>query len=514
MPINIPDRLPAVELLKKENIFVMGAMRALKQDIRALRLALLNLMPLKIDTETDLVRVLSNSPLQVELDLIGLKSHTSKNTPIEHIREFYIDFDEIKDQKYDGIIVTGAPLGHLNFEDVTYWEELTRILDWAKTHVTASMFICWSAQAALYHYYGIKKYPLEKKMFGIFEHTLNAPLNPLFRGFDDVFYAPHSRHTEIKKEDIEKMPGLDILSESGEAGIYIVSAREGREIFITGHAEYAPETLDSEYKRDLAKKLPIEVPRNYYKDNNPDNPPLVRWRSHANLLFQNWLNYFVYQITPYHIGTIAEIPAEKRELDDNDIPFISINGGIDLGTIRAETGLTEAPIRLSEGVEYSNGKGYGIAHIEKEHGVQIRNAGYSSIEEFVAKIASSYTTIRRGNERGEHETYLLEVTDEHNNTLFVELSSNDGSYWNVNSAGIFRVGVNHGTSKGATVTSGNSPQIGSKGSENNSNAKQEEANTEDTATPPAEERTIGAEGAAGITAQDAERLIAANGQAY
>ncbi|MDR1343131.1 MAG: homoserine O-succinyltransferase [Prevotellaceae bacterium] len=304
MPINIPDRLPAVELLKKENIFVMNAMRALKQDIRALRLALLNLMPLKIDTETDLVRVLSNSPLQVELDLIGLKSHKSKNTPIEHIREFYIDFDEIKGQKYDGIIVTGAPVEHLAFEDVTYWEELTQIFDWAKTHVTAGMFICWSAQAALYHYYGIKKYPLEKKMFGIFEHTLNAPLNPLFRGFDDVFYAPHSRYTEIRREDIAKTPELDILSESKEAGIYIVSAREGREIFITGHSEYAPETLDNEYRRDLAKQLPIEIPHSYYKDNNPDNPPLVRWRSHANLLFQNWLNYFVYQITPYHIGTI------------------------------------------------------------------------------------------------------------------------------------------------------------------------------------------------------------------
>ncbi|MDR0711415.1 MAG: homoserine O-succinyltransferase, partial [Prevotellaceae bacterium] len=193
---------------------------------------------------------------------------------------------------------------HLRFEEVSYWEELTQIFGWAKTHVTASMFICWSAQAALYHYYGVQKYPLKKKMFGIFEHTLNAPLDPLFRGFDDVFYAPHSRHTEIKKEDIEKVSGLDILSESEEAGVYIIRARAGREIFITGHSEYAPETLNNEYKRDLAKKLPIEIPLNYYKDNNPNNPPIVRWRSHANLLFLNWLNYLVYQATPYHIGAI------------------------------------------------------------------------------------------------------------------------------------------------------------------------------------------------------------------
>ncbi|MDR3705153.1 MAG: homoserine O-succinyltransferase [Paludibacteraceae bacterium] len=304
MPVNIPDRLPAIACLKKENIFVMGNSRASRQDIRPLRIALLNLMPLKIVTETDLVRVLSNSPLQVELDLIGFKGHTSKNTPIEHIREFYIDFEEIKSQKYDGLIVTGAPVELLEFEDVDYWNEITEIFDWAKTHVTSTLFICWSAQAALYHYYGVPKYSLDKKKFGIFEHKLNDPLNPLFRGFDDVFYAPHSRHTEVRREDIEKVPELTILSESDDAGVYAVLARDGREVFITGHSEYAPETLDKEYKRDVDKGLPIEIPCNYYQDDDPGKLPVVRWRSHANLLFSNWLNYFVYQVTPYYIGSI------------------------------------------------------------------------------------------------------------------------------------------------------------------------------------------------------------------
>jgi homoserine O-succinyltransferase len=304
MPLNIPDKLPAIEQLKKENIFVIGNSRASKQDIRPLRIAVLNLMPLKITTETDLVRVLSNSPLQVELDLIKIKNHVSKNTPIEHIREFYIAFEQIKHQKYDGLIVTGAPVELLPFEEVTYWKEITEILDWAKTHVTSSLFICWSAQAALYHYYGIPKYPLEKKTFGIFEHKLNEPSNALFRGFDDVFFAPHSRHTEIRRKDIEKVPELTILSESDESGVYIVFARNGREVFVTGHSEYSPETLDNEYKRDISKNLPIDIPRNYYLDNDPNNPPLVRWRSHANLLFSNWLNYFVYQVTPYYIDSI------------------------------------------------------------------------------------------------------------------------------------------------------------------------------------------------------------------
>jgi homoserine O-succinyltransferase len=261
-------------------------------------------MPLKIVTETDLVRVLSNSPLQVELDLISITNHVSKNTAIEHIQKFYIDFEQIKNQKYDGLIVTGAPVEQLEFEDVSYWKEMTEILDWAKTHVTSSLFICWSAQAALYHYYGIPKYPLEKKKFGAFEHKVNDPFNPLFRGSDDLFFAPHSRHTEVKREDIEKVAEVSILSESDEAGVYAAFARNGREIFITGHSEYAPETLDKEYKRDLAKNLPIEIPRNYYPNNNTGNTPVVRWRSHANLLFSNWLNYYVYQTTPYYIDSI------------------------------------------------------------------------------------------------------------------------------------------------------------------------------------------------------------------
>lgn len=304
MPVNIPNKLPAVELLKKEKIFAMTNARAVKQDIRPLRIALLNLMPLKIVTETDIVRVLSNTPLQVELDFIGLKSHTSRNTPIEHIRKFYTEFHAIKDQKYDGLIITGAPVEHLAFEEVDYWHEMIEIFDWAKTHVTSTLFICWSAQAALYYYYGIPKYPLEKKMFGAFEHTLSDPFNPLFRGFDDVFFAPHSRHTEIKREDVEKVPELTILSESGEAGIFALSARDGHEIFITGHAEYAPDTLHNEYIRDKEKDLPIEIPRNYYSNNDPDQLPVVKWRAHANLLFTNWLNYFVYQVTPYYIDSI------------------------------------------------------------------------------------------------------------------------------------------------------------------------------------------------------------------
>ncbi len=314
MPVNISDELPAIELLKKENIFVMGTSQALMQDIRPLRIALLNLMPLKIVTETDLLRVLSNTPLQIELDLIGLKSHASKNTPIEHIQKFYLDFQDVKEQTYDGLIVTGAPVEHLEYEDVDYWNEIVVVFDWARTHVTSSLFICWSAQAALYHYYGIPKYSLPKKMFGAFQHQVLDRLSPLFRGFDDVFYAPHSRHTEIKREDVEKEPKLSILSESEEAGIYAIMAREGREIFITGHSEYAPETLDKEYKRDVAKNLPIDIPRNYYLDDDPTKPPLVRWRSHANLLFSNWLNYYVYQVTPYCLDAIRKQTTTCDEL--------------------------------------------------------------------------------------------------------------------------------------------------------------------------------------------------------
>lgn len=304
MPLNLPDQLPAIELLKRENIFVIDSSRAQGQDIRPLRIAILNLMPLKITTETDLVRLLSNTPLQVEISFMKIKSHTSKNTPMEHMKAFYDDFDKMKDKKYDGLIITGAPVEQMEYKDVNYWSEMTEIFDWARTHVTSTLYICWAAQAGLYHYYGVPKYNLSKKMFGVFEHTPNDMLNPIFRGFDDLFYVPHSRHTEVKREDILKIPALEILSESDKAGVYLVMGRNGREFFVTGHSEYSPFTLDGEYKRDVEKGLEIEMPCNYYRDNNPENEPLVRWRGHANLLFTNWLNYFVYQETPYNIDEI------------------------------------------------------------------------------------------------------------------------------------------------------------------------------------------------------------------
>lgn len=282
----------------------MDAESASKQDIRPLKIALLNLMPIKVTTEIDLIRLLSNSPLQVELDFIMLNTHTPKNTPKEHMQAFYKDFNTIKKQKYDGLIITGAPVEKLPFEDVKYWPELKGIFDWARENVTSSLFICWGAQAALYHYYGVPKYLLDEKMFGVFEHNKLEPLNPIFRGFDDVFFVPHSRHTEIRREDILKVPELKLLSESKESGVYMVSGRNGKELFLTGHSEYSPETLDIEYKRDLAKNLPIKIPVNYYQDNDPDKKPLVRWRSQANMLFVNWLNYYVYQRTPFNIDLI------------------------------------------------------------------------------------------------------------------------------------------------------------------------------------------------------------------
>jgi homoserine O-succinyltransferase len=304
MPVNIPATLPAVDLLRNENIFVMDSDRASHQEIRPLKIVILNLMPIKITTETDLIRLLSNTPLQIELDLLQMDSHECKNTPVEHMMTFYKNFDEIRKSNYDGMIITGAPVEHLPFEDVDYWNELTKIFDWAKKHVTSTFFICWAAQAGLYYHYGIQKYMLNKKMFGVFEHHIHNPQNPIFRGFDDVFYVPHSRHTEVRSEDILKVPELTILSESPESGVYMVMARNGREFFVTGHSEYSPMTLDSEYKRDLAKGLPIDLPLNYYQDNNPDLSPQVRWRSHANLLITNWLNYFVYQETPYDLSQI------------------------------------------------------------------------------------------------------------------------------------------------------------------------------------------------------------------
>ena len=304
MPLNIPKTLPAVETLRKENIFVMDSERAQSQEIRPLKIVVLNLMPLKITTETDLVRLLSNSPLQIEVDFLRLKSHTSKNTPIEHMMAFYKDLDEIQKSNYDGMIITGAPVELLEFEDVKYWKELTGIFEWAHKHVTSTLYICWAAQAGLFHFYGVPKYPLPEKMFGVFEHKTNNSLNPIFRGFDDVFYVPHSRHTEIRREDILKVPELTLLSESEKSGVYMVMARNGRDFFITGHSEYSANTLDTEYKRDVKKGLPIKLPENYYRDNDPKNEPLVRWRSHANLLFTNWLNYFVYQETPYDLTKI------------------------------------------------------------------------------------------------------------------------------------------------------------------------------------------------------------------
>ncbi len=307
MPLNLPQNLPAIELLKQENIFVIDALRASTQDIRPLRVVILNLMPVKITTETDFVRLLSNSPLQVEIDFLKMKSHKSKNTPAEHLAEFYKNFEDIKGNNYDGMIVTGAPVELLDFEEVTYWKELTGIFDWAKKHVTSTLYICWAAQAGLYYFHGIPKYPLERKMFGVFKHTLNDPTFPLFRGFDDDFFVPHSRHTEIRKEDILKVPEVSLLSESEESGPYIVMSRGGREFFITGHSEYAPDTLHNEYTRDLKKGLPIQIPQNYYRDNNPEKGISVRWRGHSNLLFTNWLNYFVYQETPFNPKEIENL---------------------------------------------------------------------------------------------------------------------------------------------------------------------------------------------------------------
>lgn len=306
MPLNLPDRLPAIDLLKEENIFVIDSSRATTQDIRPLKIVILNLMPIKITTETDLIRLLSNSPLQIEVSFMKLKSHTSKNTPIEHMKAFYRDFDLMRDEKFDGMIITGAPVEHLDFEDVNYWSEIQDIFNWTRTHVTSTLYICWAAQAGLYHFYGVPKYPLEKKMFGIFEHHVCEGFGklPIFRGFDDVFFVPHSRHTEVRRKDIERCPELQIVSESEDSGVHIVMARGGREFYVTGHSEYAPYTLDTEYRRDLAKGLPIDMPKNYYRGDDPEKGPLVRWRSTANLLFSNWLNYYVYQETPYDINEI------------------------------------------------------------------------------------------------------------------------------------------------------------------------------------------------------------------
>lgn len=304
MPLKLPHNLPAIEALKEENIFVMDADRANAQDIRPLRIAILNLMPLKERTEIDLIRLLSNTPLQLDITFMKVPGHESKNTSSDHMEQFYTSFEHLMGQKFDGMIITGAPLEHLEFEDVTYWSWIQAIFDWARTHVTSTMYICWAAQAALYHFYKVPKYPLPQKMFGVFKHHSLDPKAPIFRGFDDVFYMPQSRHSEIKEEDVKNVPALKIMAESWESGVYMVMARDGREIFLTGHSEYAPDTLDTEYKRDIGKGLDIQPPVNYYKDNDPNQEIIVRWRSTANLLFSNWLNYYVYQKTPYNINEI------------------------------------------------------------------------------------------------------------------------------------------------------------------------------------------------------------------
>ncbi|MBQ7247862.1 MAG: homoserine O-succinyltransferase [Lachnospiraceae bacterium] len=304
MPIKIPNDLPAAGTLSRENIFFMSETRAITQDIRPLEILLVNLMPKKIQTETQFARLLGNTPLQINLELVCPKSHVPANTPPEHLHAFYKTFDEVRGRNFDGCIITGAPVEHLEFEEVDYWQELCDIMEWTKTHVHSTFHVCWGAQAALYYHYGIAKRPLPAKMFGVFPHTVEYRRSILFRGFDDVFYVPHSRHTTVDRADIEAMPDLRILSSSEEAGVYAVFTKEGRQIFITGHSEYDPDTLKQEYERDVAAGKPISIPRNYFPCDDPSREPVVRWRGHAHLLYANWLNYFVYQTTPYDLGKL------------------------------------------------------------------------------------------------------------------------------------------------------------------------------------------------------------------
>ena len=301
MPINIPNDLPAWDTLEQENIFIMSEKRARSQDIRPLRILILNLMPKKIDTERQLLRMLSNSPLQVDVVFVNVSSHVSKNTSTSHLNKFYLPFSEIKEQKFDGFIITGAPVEQMPFEEVDYWKELTEIMEWSKSNVTSTLHLCWGAQAGIYYHYGIDKVQLDKKVFGVFWHKVLNRKIPLVRGFDDVFLAPHSRHTEVPLEKIRADGRLTVLAESDEAGLFLAMAQDGRQIFVMGHPEYDRVTLDGEYKRDLNKGLPIEMPKNYYKDDNPDNKPLLTWRATANNLYTNWLNYYVYQVTPYDL---------------------------------------------------------------------------------------------------------------------------------------------------------------------------------------------------------------------
>ncbi|MGB7093563.1 MAG: homoserine O-succinyltransferase [Anaerolineales bacterium] len=306
MPVNIPNTLPARAVLENENIFVMSEERATHQDIRPLQVAILNLMPTKIKTETQLLRLIGNTPLQVEVSLLHTATHKAKNTDQEHLLNHYRTFQRVRDLKFDGLIITGAPVENLPFEEVDYWDELTAFFDWARTNVFSTVYICWAAQAALYHRYRTPKYPLSEKKFGVFEHRTLVPTEKLLRGFDDHFLAPHSRHTEILRTDLEGIEDLHILTESDEAGIQIVASKNGRHIYITSHSEYDPDTLKIEYDRDVSQGLPIQIPLNYYPEDDPSQPPLVRWRGHANLLFSNWLNYYVYQLTPFNLSDIPQ----------------------------------------------------------------------------------------------------------------------------------------------------------------------------------------------------------------
>lgn len=301
MPIKIQSDLPAKEILEKENIFVMDEKRALHQDIRPIQILILNLMPLKEDTELQLLRSLSNTPLQVDVTFMMMSSHESKNTSTSHLNKFYLTFSQVKERRFDGMIITGAPVEQMEFEEVDYWEELTEIMAWTESHVTSTIYLCWGAQAGMYYHYGLKKKRLPKKMFGLFWHKVSNRKIPLVRGFDDMFLAPHSRHTEVPAEDIHNCPDLTVLAESREAGVFLAMAENGRKIFVMGHPEYDRVTLDGEYKRDLCKGLPIDLPKNYYPDNDSSRRPLLQWRSHANNLYTNWLNYYVYQTTPYDL---------------------------------------------------------------------------------------------------------------------------------------------------------------------------------------------------------------------
>lgn len=306
MPIKIPNELPAVRTLENENIFVMTEKRAITQDIRPLKILILNLMPTKVDTETQLSRLLGNTPLQVEIELLHTSTHRSKNISEEHLLAFYKEFDDVKDRYFDGLVITGAPVEKMEFEDVEYWDELVKIMEWSKTHVHSTLHICWGAQAGLYYHFGIKKHLMEEKLSGVYAHTVDYKRSILFRGFDEVFYVPHSRYTTVSREDIENVPLLKVLASSEEAGVYAVITPGGKQVFLTGHSEYDADTLEKEYKRDKALGINPKVPKNYYPGDDDTKPPMLTWRAHATLLFTNWLNYFVYQTTPYDIAKISE----------------------------------------------------------------------------------------------------------------------------------------------------------------------------------------------------------------